>query len=125
MVWVKRNTKQEKEKEGFEFDVCDGKYLKDLEQGSNIFNIKVSKYDSEGCNGFYRHEKKWKGKENVWESSDKERKDCHLHHLIFYPSILPLWASLAIQMVKNLPAMRESGFNALEKGMATHSDTLA
>ena len=31
--------------------------LKDLEQGRDIFNIKVSKYDSEGRNGFYRHEK--------------------------------------------------------------------
>ena len=28
-------------------------------------------------------------------------------------------------MVKNLPAMRKSGFNALEKGMATHSNILS
>ena len=43
---------EKKHKEGFEFDVCDGKYLKDLEQGSDIFNIKVSKYDSEAAMGF-------------------------------------------------------------------------
>ena len=41
------------------------------------------------------------------------------------------WASLVAQMVKNLPAMRETWFQSLdwedplEKGMATHSSILA
>ena len=41
------------------------------------------------------------------------------------------FASLVAQMVKNLPAMQETGFDPwiskipLEKGMATHSSTLA
>ena len=41
------------------------------------------------------------------------------------------WASLVVQMVKNLPAMQEtwvqslSGEDPLEKGMATHSSILA
>ena len=42
-----------------------------------------------------------------------------------------LWASLVAQMVKNLPAMGETGVrslgweNPLEKGVATHSGILA
>ena len=42
-----------------------------------------------------------------------------------------LWASLVAQMVKNLPAMRETSVQSLgqedplEKGMATHSSILA
>ena len=41
-----------------------------------------------------------------------------------------VWASLVAQMVKNLPAMQESGVQSLgrddppEKGMATHSRIL-
>ena len=41
------------------------------------------------------------------------------------------WASLVAQLVKNLPAMRETGVQSLawehllEKGMATHSSILA
>ena len=41
------------------------------------------------------------------------------------------WASLVVQMVKNLPAMQETwvqslgGEDPLEKGMATHSNILA
>ena len=41
------------------------------------------------------------------------------------------WASLVIQMVKNLPAMQETQVqsvgqeNPLEKGMASHSSILA
>ena len=41
------------------------------------------------------------------------------------------WISLVVQMVKNLPAIREPGFNPRvgkiprRKGMATHSTTLA
>ena len=41
------------------------------------------------------------------------------------------WASLVAQMVKNLPAMHETQVqslcweDALEKGMATHSSTVA
>ena len=41
------------------------------------------------------------------------------------------WASLVAQMVKNLPAMQETWVQSLglkdplEKGMATHSSTLA
>ena len=52
------------------------------------------------------------------------------------PRILPLpntvtWASLVAQVVQNLPAMQETWVQALgrkdplEKGMATHSSTLA
>ena len=43
----------------------------------------------------------------------------------------PVWASLVAQMVKNLPAMRETWVQSLdegdtlEKGMATHSSSLA
>ena len=42
-----------------------------------------------------------------------------------------MWASLVAQMVKNLPAMRETGVGSpgwedpLEKGMATHSSVAA
>ena len=42
-----------------------------------------------------------------------------------------IWASLVAQMVKNLPAMQETWVrflgweDALEKGMAIHSSTLA
>ena len=42
-----------------------------------------------------------------------------------------VWASLIAQLVKNLPAMHETqvqtlgGEDPLEKGMATHSNTLA
>ena len=36
-----------------------------------------------------------------------------------------LWASLVVQMVKNLPAARETWVRSLEKGMATHSSILA
>ena len=45
--------------------------------------------------------------------------------------ILRLWASLVAQMVKNLPAMRETWVrslgweDALEEGKATHSSILA
>ena len=45
--------------------------------------------------------------------------------------IINLWASLVVQMVKCLPAMRETWVRFLswedpvEKGMATHSSTLA
>ena len=41
------------------------------------------------------------------------------------------WASLVVQMVKNLPAMQETWIRSLdwedplEKGMATHSSSLA
>ena len=43
----------------------------------------------------------------------------------------PVWASLVAQMVKNLPAVRETWVQSLdwedhlEKGMATHSSSLA
>ena len=46
-------------------------------------------------------------------------------------SALPSWASLAAQMVKNLPVMQETQVRSLgredplEKGMATHSSILA
>ena len=46
-------------------------------------------------------------------------------HIAFY------WASLVAQMVKNLPALQETQIQSLgqkdppEKGMATHSSTLA
>ena len=45
-------------------------------------------------------------------------------------SALPSWASLAAQMVKNLPVMQETQVRSLgredplEKGMATHSSIL-
>ena len=35
------------------------------------------------------------------------------------------WASLVAQTVKNLPVMRETQVQSLEKGMATHSSILA
>ena len=44
---------------------------------------------------------------------------------------VPKWASLVVQMVKNLPAMQETWVRSLgwedplEKGTATHSSTLA
>ena len=44
---------------------------------------------------------------------------------------LILWASIVAQMVKNLPAIQETGIRSLgqedplEKGMATHSSILA
>jgi len=49
------------------------------------------------------------------------------------PFLLPiiLWTSLVVKMVKNPPAMRETGVqslgqeDSLEEGMATHSSTLA
>ena len=49
----------------------------------------------------------------------------------FYPKIMLLGASVVTQMVKNLPAMRETQIRSLgqedplEKGMATHSSILA
>ena len=47
------------------------------------------------------------------------------------PSPSPVWASLVAQMVRNLPAMRETRVQSLgwedllEEGMATHSSVLA
>ena len=44
---------------------------------------------------------------------------------------IPLWATLVAQLVKNPPAVRENWIRSLcwedplEKGMATHSNTLA
>ena len=52
--------------------------------------------------------------------------DCPYDNQIYAPSRYS-WASLVVQMVKNLPAMqdRELGQeDALEKGMATHSSVL-
>ena len=49
----------------------------------------------------------------------------------FLKVIVHLWASLVVQTVKNLPTMQETQVrslgweNPLEKGMATHSSTLA
>ena len=49
----------------------------------------------------------------------------------FTPSLIYNWASLVAQMVKRLPAMRETSVQSLgqedplEKEMATHSSTLA
>ena len=44
--------------------------------------------------------------------------------------LIPSWASLVVQMINNLPAMRETwvqslGWEDLEEGMATHSSILA
>ena len=53
--------------------------------------------------------------------------DCPYDNQIYAPS-RHSWASLVVQMVKNLPAMqdRELGQeDALEKGMATHSSVPA
>ena len=51
---------------------------------------------------------------------------------IIYPkTLVPFWDSLVTQMVKNLPAMQETWVQSLgledplEKGMVTHSSTLA
>ena len=45
-----------------------------------------------------------------------------MHACSCVPSILPSWASLAAQPVKNPPAMQE---DTLEEGMATHSSIFA
>ena len=48
-----------------------------------------------------------------------------------YHMMLLIWASLVVQMVKNLPAMRETWVrslgweDSLEEGMVTHSSILA
>ena len=48
-----------------------------------------------------------------------------------YPQSLPAWGFPVAQMVKNMPAMQETGVQSLgwedplEKGMATHSNILA
>ena len=53
----------------------------------------------------------------------------HLVEFIMYPRYP--WASLLVQTVKNLPAMRETlvqslgGEDLLEKGMAAHTSILA
>ena len=50
---------------------------------------------------------------------------------LFPHSPLCIWASLVAQVVKNLPAMQETGVRSqgwedpLEKGIATHSSNLA
>ena len=47
--------------------------------------------------------------------------------MTFLLTVIATWASLVSQMVKNVPAMRETGFDPwvgkipLEEGMATHS----
>ena len=54
-----------------------------------------------------------------------------MHACSCVPSILPSWASLAAQPVKNRPAMQEtlvrflSQEDYLEEGMATHSSIFA
>ena len=53
------------------------------------------------------------------------------HSLLFYILTYVGWASLAAQMVKNLPAMQDTRVQSLgqedplEKGMTTHSRILA
>ena len=60
----------------------------------------------------------------------RTRKSLLQHH-ISKASILPRWASLVAQLVKNLPAMLETRVRSLgwedpwEKGMATHSSILS
>ena len=54
----------------------------------------------------------------------------HVLKNLNYIILLPAWASLMAQMVKNLPAMRETqvwslGWDYLLKGKATHSSILA
>ena len=50
---------------------------------------------------------------------------------MLYVSYISIWVSLVAQMVKNLPAMRETWVlslgweDYLEEGMATHSSILA
>ena len=52
----------------------------------------------------------------------------YVYFIMFYNT---MWASLLVQMVKNLPAMQETQVwslgweDPLEKGMATHSSILA
>ena len=56
---------------------------------------------------------------------------CFSVSMIFISSPSLLWASLVAQLVKNLPAMWETGFQSLgwedplEKGKATHPSVLA
>ena len=65
------------------------------------------------------------------ESTSKKRTFIHLLVSIFSPALLRYRASLVAQLVKNLPAMRETWFRSLgweeslEKGKATHSSILA
>ena len=53
------------------------------------------------------------------------------HSSLKTPLLFSRWASLIAQLVKNLPAMQETGFNPwvgkipLEEEMATHSNILA
>ena len=56
---------------------------------------------------------------------------CFLHFWYFLLHIIFIGASLMAQMVKNLPAVQETQVQSLgqedtlEKGMATHSSTVA
>ena len=58
--------------------------------------------------------------------SEVSQKDKHQYSILMH-----IWASLVAQMVKHLPAMRETRVRSLrqedplEKEMATHSGTLA
>ena len=73
------------------------------------------------------------GKESAFNAGDP----CSIHGSVRSPGegigypLQYLWASLVAQMVKNLPAMRETWVQSqgwedpLEEGMATHSIILA
>ena len=62
------------------------------------------------------------------ELREKENKYLHMHISLLAASI---WASLVVQLVKNLPAVQETWVQSLgwedplEKEMATHSSILA
>ena len=53
------------------------------------------------------------------------------HHIIYLSHVFITWVSLVAQLVKNLPAMRETWVQSLgwqdplEEGKATHSSILA
>ena len=69
-----------------------------------------------------------------WIHSDLKKWSDVIHFEIqacLYMILVVIWASLVAQMVKNLPAMRETWVrslgweNPLEEGMVTHSSILA
>ena len=70
-------------------------------------------------------------KNKISESSKKAKLECAANWQLFIKCLHCTWTSLVAQMVKNLPAMRETRVqslgweDSLEKVMATHSSILA
>ena len=70
------------------------------------------------------------GKAKLWLKGEKNHNEKPRSDLYIYSQLMS-WASLVIQMVKNLPAMQETRVqflrweDPLKKGTATHSSILA